>query len=77
MTTRKTDGSLLTASGIITLLIHLGLDYPFCGNICYFCVWTFYVVGAILIIAGLSLLLIKPKPPGEKKERIPYGSKSD
>jgi len=65
---RKKIGLVLSVVGIIILLLHTLLAFPLCDiplngvALCTYCVYTWYLVGGGMLIGGLYLYFVEPKP---------------
>ncbi len=59
---RKKAGIISSIAGIIILLLHVLLNYPLCGNICTYCIWTWYLVGGGMLLGGIYIYFVEAKP---------------
>lgn len=70
---RKKVGLVLSIVGIIICLLHTLLLFPLCDippigvGLCTYCVYTWYMVGGGMLIGGLYMYFVEPKPKKDQE----------
>ena len=66
---RKKVGIVISVVGLIITLLHTLLGFPLCKItwLCMYCVYTWYMVGGGMLIGGLYMYFVEPKPKKDQQ----------